>query len=336
MKNKLKNSAFGALVLLLLTIPFVSVLWESVTIAPGNISAHIVRLYQLTVGWVQMLATQNFLKISQWIVAGNIGSSNESSSQLASIWWWDRNTIDSSSNYAGIGWWINNKVNNWENSLIWWWDGNIIGAKDAVIAWGKWNEVSWEKWVVLWGQSNKVNWNKWIVLWGNGNSAWESSLVMWHGAAWSKNSFSWNANAGDNQARIDAESGILIGTVEPIAGVNLVVNWAVKLSSSDENISGVVGEVRFLNGCFYAYDWLYWHLINQGDSSCNDLDVVNDKTCDFGNVKLQAWDQVKAYKTMLASQNAWWCDYRQVTCSEGKLLTDSGDETYQFPYCYEN
>jgi hypothetical protein len=154
-------------------------------------------------------------------------------------------------------------------------------------------------------------------------------LVMGEGAKWNMWSFAWNGEADNYSARIDAANWILIGTYDAIDWVSLVVNWAIKIGGGTWT-NGVAWEIRMVSGCFYAYDWSYWHVINQSTTWCNALPVA--KTCRFGNVQLQAWDRVTAYKVNISSN----CDAEKsdnAVCNSSGDVTD-GSVSYPYPYCY--
>ena len=129
----------------------------------------------------------------------------------------------------GIGWWSGNKIENGVDftKVIGWWENN---------------KVFDEMWVVVWWRNNIVN-NMWVVIWWDSNKSDESGIVLgwyknvskdyglpfWSEATAQIKSFSWNSSSVENQAVIEAASWVLIWTYNPVTGVNLVVNWAVKI-----------------------------------------------------------------------------------------------------------
>ena len=324
-----------AVLLCFVAMPLVSVVAEDINISTllnDTASKHIVRLYSLFLGngtngnYAQLTTDATKLTVSNWIMVWGAGNSLSESS-LSSIGGGNGNTIASSSN-AGIAWGQNNTITNWNNSVIWWWLRNNIEWENSVIAWWYGNHA-YRWWIVLgWQDNYAYDW--WIVLGWQGNNAQDLSLVMWKDAKGLGKSFAWNAEALVESARINAEKWVLIGTVTPINWVNLVVNWAIKLAwETDPN--WVAWEIRAVNGCFYAYDGAYWHVINQNtESSCSGFGTMAGSWCQFGNVLLQAGDTVKAYNTV-----TWPCDYRTVQCgSDGKLKYNNSDTNYTSPYCY--
>lgn len=292
---------------------------------------HVARLYKLTLSGnannVEMSIDQNRnqLNITNGVV---VWSGSSSQSNLSSVWWWKNNTIDSNSNYAWIAWWSNNKISNWENSVIWGGSWNKINWSNWVVAWGQWNSA-WSSWVVMWWQNNSAS-GYGVALWWQSNEAWNNSLVMWSWAGWNR-AFARNAKAQDNSARIDAKSGVLIGTTESILWVNLVVSGAIKIVWNNST-EWQAWEIKVVSGCFYAYDWVFWHVISQTDPG-NCEWFVETKTCKFGNVYLQQWDQVTWYNQTVDSS----CKWEKVVCSGGDLvsLRSPSNTWYIHPYCHK-
>lgn len=329
----------SAVILSIASMPFLNFSSSESAIEIGSIlnnwikDKHIVRLYKLTLTWdgdnsvtLTINPSTEQLKVENGIVAWNDG--NSSQWYLSSIWWWEWNSIDDNSDNSWIAWWKNNKITDGPNSVIWGWSGNTIVWRNAVIAWGQWN-VGGNYWVVAWWRNNTAS-GYGVVLWGLNNNAEESSLVMWSGASW-RNAFSRNAKAQADSARIDAKNGILIGTTESIQWVNLVVSGAVKITWNDGD-EWQPWEIKVVDGCFYAYDWNYWHLISQTNNSSDCQWFVLTESCQFGNVYLQQWDQVTWYKATL-DQN---CTQHKVVCSGGVLVEKGTNATgYDKPYCHK-
>lgn len=338
--NKQHLLIMTSVVLLVASFPFFNFSSSNQTLNIWNVlnsistgDRHVSRLYELILSkngnwtWVKINIdnSKNQLNIQNGIVVWD----DESYSKwtLSSIWWWSNNKIEENANYAWIAGWSNNIINLWENSVIWGWINNKAEWNNVVVAWGQWNEW-YNSGVIIWWNSNKAKDNG-IALWGQNNEAQANSLVMWSWAKW-KNVFARNAQTEEKSARIEAKSWVLIGTTESIPWVSLVVSGAVKINwNSNLDNNWVAWEIRVVEWCFYAYDWKYWHLISKSDS-CS---AVSNTGCDFGNVRLQQWDQVTWYNETISTS----CDSKRVVCSGGILLTvDSNHQQgYNSPYCYE-
>lgn len=249
-------------------------------------------------------------------------------SNSASIWWWKGNNIKTGSHYAWIAWWESNTIDNWwVNSFIWWWNSNNIVWSDAVVAW--WENNNGYVWgnVLWWNLNTASTW--WVVFWWSNNEAGINSLALWSSAKSLKHSFSWNAEAEDYSAMINASRWILIWTTSAVEGVNLVVDWAVKLWWSDAE-EWTAWEIRAVDGCFYAFDWIAWHVINRNTADNCTAITVSD-VCKFWNIELQEWDVVTGYNATLAVH----CESARVTCTDGALKDSWGGTSYSHPYCYE-
>ena len=251
-------------------------------------------------------------------------------SSMVAIGWWDSNTIQNSKNSWIAGWnW--NRISNWSNSIIWWWSSNTITWPDAVIAW--WNSNKATTWgIVVWWSNNTAK-NNGVVFWWLSNTAeWYNSLILWSWSKWWNWSFAWNGEAKDYSAYIWAKNGVLIWTYDTIAWVNLVVNGGIKLWW-DEKTKWTAWEIRVVWWCFYAYDWEYWHVINQSwKSNCSWLPAAD--TCEFWAIQLQAWDRVFAYKDWISTD----CSSIEVVCLENWDLvsvSSPNEKDYKYPYCYE-
>ena len=330
----------GLLAVFVGTVNAIQIWWKTVEI-PSSIQHHTSRLHSLFVwnGW--LIATEDRLNISNWLILGN-GSSNSSKTTIA---WGLTNKIWSNSSNSWIAWWQNNEVSG-SNSVIGWGIGNKIGewdgfANKAVIAWGEGNQilppttdVITDPSVVVWWYANKSQ-NWWTVLGGAGNTAkWANNLVLWQNAKWDNWSFAWNWEAKQFSAYIWAENWILIGTNERKDGINLVINWAMKIWW-DNTAAAVAWEMRVVNGCFYAYDWEYRHVITQSaaEDNCDDFENIS-KQCLFGNVWLETWDKAEAYPERVASN----CGTPQeVVCgADWKLRKTGSTSTERYAYCYDS
>ena len=275
--------------------------------------------------FASLIAYKNHLIISNWLVIWTYNS--VTNSKMGSIWWWLWNSIDDA-DYAWIAGWTANTISRWDNSVIWWWSNNTIIWSDAVIAW--WNNNDATTWgIIVWWQGNTAEW--WIVLWWVGNtSRWWKNLIFWKGAGWWDGSFAWNGEARDYSAYIWARNWVLIWTYDAITWVNLVVNWAVKLGWNDST-GWVAWEIKVVWWCFYAYDWEYWHLINQSWTwGCEWFEAA--QPCLFWNVQLQAWDRVSAYNAIISTE----CRAEEVVCKNWELVSvdDETDKSYKYAYCF--
>lgn len=268
-----------------------------------------------------VIVTGGNLNVLNWIIVWM----NSASTLQVSTLWWSGHLISGSGNNSWIWWWESNIVN-WKESIIWWWIWNVV-ADGALIAGGENNKaLDWG--VIVWWANNVSSKNGLILGW-SGNSVWEKGIVIGNEASAWKESFSWDAeNNITYSAKIDAKNGILIGATQSISGVNLIVNGAVKISWDKDSYS-ITWEFREINGCFYAYDGEYRHILNQ-DSSCNLLWTA--QYCQFGNVQLKEGDKVYAYKDWFADV----CEKQLVTCRWWKLVSDNGSfSDYSKSWCYE-
>jgi len=332
----------SSVVLIIATLPFLNFSSSSSTLNIWSVlnsvttgEKHVTRLYELTLSKdgvsdgvkLNINGLKDQLNISNGIVVWNNSSAEWS---YSSIWWWTSNKIVNSK-YAWIAWWTSNEIeSSSNNSVIWGWNWNLINWENAVIAWWDGNRAN-SFWVVIWWSNNTGRTNG-VALWGQWNNADENSLVMWSWAGWNS-VFAWNAKADTNSARIDAENWVLIWTTEPVPWVSLVVNWAVKINwEGDAGKTWVAWEIRVVSGCFYAFDWKFWHVISQSEwDSCTWF--VSTEKCKFGNVYLQQWDQVTWYNATISTN----CDGKTVVCSGGVLVTTTTPYRtgYDNPYCYK-
>ena len=333
----------GLLAVFVGAVNAIQIWWKTVEI-PSSIQHHTSRLHSLfvwngsTSAW--LIATEDRLNISNGLILGD-GSSDSSKTTIA---WGLTNKIWSNSSNSWIAWWQNNELSG-TNSVIGWWIGNKIGEGDgfankAVIAWGEGNQILpptsntiTDPSVVVWWYDNKSQ-NWWTVLWGAGNTAkWINNLVLWQNAEGGNWSFAWNWKAEQFSAYIWAENWILIGTNEHKDGINLVINWAMKIWW-DNTAAAVAWEMRVVNGCFYAYDWEYRHVITQSaaEDNCDDFENIS-KPCLFGNVCLDTWDKAMAYPQRVASN----CGTPQeVVCEADWKVRKAGSSLDWYAYCYED
>lgn len=301
-------------------------------------------------GWTTaLLKHDNFkLKFSQWLVVW--GGSDIGSSQYAVIGWWKNNKIQDGKNYAWIGGWENN-IAKGQYAVIWGGQGNTAQWVNAVVVGWQSNNSSNNLSVVVWGQSN-VGLNLWVVLWWLWNKASKNSLALGQNSESNEGSFAWNATANNGNGRVNAESWILIGTTNAIDGVNLVVGGAVKVSW-DKTLA-YSWEIRYVAGCFYAFDGIKWHIINRGNeqspiSNCPDgfgADAVS-QYCEFWNTIVWHWDQVVWYASWYAVINGSSdpCDAvkKTLVCYNQNLYVKQDNNEPDFslpandykPYCYK-
>ena len=259
----------------------------------------------------------SFLTVNSWLIVWSWVNANGS---LIMIWWWENNNISDWYNWW-IAWWKNNTLE-WGNSVIWWWQWNKVVWDNAVVA--AWSgNFAWEKWVVVWWFNN--SWSNGVILWWISNEAdWDYSLVMWSGAKWKIGSFSWNAEAWEDSARIDAKSGVLIWTYTPITWVSLVVSWAVKLDGTNSTLTWWI---YFTGGrTFDVYDGVAWHTLGKNSESSS-----NNNPCRFWNVLLQQWDTATWYVNYFTGG---LCEWVSLTCGNWNMK-DSSNRSGYYPYCYE-
>ena len=229
---------------------------------------------------------------------------------------------------VGIGWWSGNKIMNGVNptKVIGWWEDNH--SYEWVVVWWFHNEAN--NWVVVWWFENQAT-ESTILGWLNNRTLLGNSLAFWSGALAYEYWFSWNSDISDESkmARIDAESGVLIWTYNPVTGVNLVVNWAVKIWWKKIEEGGVKGEIRAVSWCYYAFDGSNWHVINDWDiTDCGEFGL--DWACKFGNVLYSSGEVVIGYTEPYALECvkiAWQCIWWSIF-SWSEILNI-------YPYCYE-
>lgn len=330
MKHTLNSSRLiGFVVLGALVLLFASTTKGLEIKKMDNISDHISRLHSLYLwkgSFAGMITDSKRLNITNGLVVWN----STVSSTMATVGWGLDNNIKNNSQWAWIAGWQQNKIENGQNSVIGWGNNNNIWWNNAVVAGWQNNKGTQEGAVVLWWYGNESS-KDWMVFWGSGNKAqWANSLVLWEGAKGNAWSFAWNGEAVSDSARIDASNWILINTYDKVDGVNLVVNWAIKIWGQ-VNWNEYAGEIRMISGCFYAYDWVYWHVVNQSAEGCNVKEIKS--TCRFGNVELQPGDVVTAFKNRVSAN----CAYESAIaiCDGSDWKVKAGSVEYPYPYCYK-
>lgn len=266
---------------------------------------------------------------------------------LVVIGWWVGNQVTVKWNYVWIAWWQQNTIeNNVESSVIGGGYHNRVLKSQSVIWGGYRNTVDIAWWTILgWKRNTAQNIGSVVLGWETNAAGWKDSFAVGKSAkAWLA-SFSWhdgsrNMSAVNKTATIWATSGILIGTYDRLAWVNLVVSGAVKISWTS-SMSWTAWEIKMLSGCFYAYDGTSWHVFGKNsnaDSNCK-KDFVG-VTCTFGNVVLQQWDIVTAYSQPY-SKNCNYIKKTDVTCTRETIwwvltwvLKSGTDKKYIYPSCY--
>ena len=330
MKSILKKGySLGLLLLwIFFVVWFISIVNGSVTIvktAPDD-SEHKVVLHSLylsgssnevllwTTTGVESLGVYNWLIVSS---GGNVGDV-----ALSSVGWWDANSIVAWAFWWGIWWWYNNEIGSFYTAIGGWESNKTDWYNSVVVGWISNN--AYIGWVVLWWNSNNA-YTGWVVLWWRNNrTKWENSLVLWRVAQWFENSFAWNGVAHPNTARINADSGVLIWTVNPIDGVSLVVNWSIKLNKWSDITWAITMNDSW---CITVYDWKNVHALGSSESACG---VAS--WCQFGSTLLQNWDVVTGY----VRPYDYSCSDSEVNvvCENWKISLP-GDEINIYPYCYE-
>jgi hypothetical protein len=295
-------------------------------------------------GWTTALLKHDNLKLrfSNWLVVW--GGSKTYDSTYAVIGWWKNNEIQGGKNYAWIGGWESNIVKG-QYAVIWGGQGNTAQWINAVVVGWNSNNSSNELSVIVWGQSNK-GLNLWVVLWWLWNTASKNSLALGQNSESNEGSFAWNATANNGNGRVNAEGGILIGTTGAIDGVNLVVGGAVKVSW--DRSAAYSWEIRYVSGCFYAFDGIKWHIMNRGDEEspkCSDGFGVDEVSqyCVFWNTIVWHWDEVVWYASWYAvitgPSNPNPCDAVEKTlvCYNKNLYVkeDGSNANGYYPYCYK-
>lgn len=297
-------------------------------------------------GWMATSSDAATLDVFKGLIVNSSFSDLEYGWALIVVWWWQKNIINWS-NQSGIAWWYDNKIkkettsaSDINNAAIGGGDGNSVSGENGVVAW--WKKNTWnEGWVVLWWFDNISDG---VVLWWRGNTAGTNGLAMWQWAKWRDWSFVWNDNAAEpveavaNSARIWAQKWVLIGTYTPKEGVSLVVEWPIKIWNNSSDMStGTPWEIRSLNnGCLYAHDGSKWHILGNSDQTACSAGITDylAKTCDFGVISLQEWDEVYAYSMRYSPD--WACgDPVKIKCTNGNLVPVNGWNagTY-YPACY--
>ena len=264
--------------------------------------------------WSNATASSNYTVIGWWT-----GNKIERDSSFAAIWGGATNEVNSE--YAVIGWWTKNKAQ-WRNAVILGWDSNAAQSGSVVMWWRSNTSLSWG--VVLWWESNTAN---------------KNSLALGQRSNWQEGSFIWNSSnslqtVGENGGYVGASNWILIGTTEGVGWVNLVVNGAVKIAWTKDDINKYKWEIRSVDGCFYGFDGSTRHVLNRWDEvagNCKSLGV--NASCVFGNTILRHWDTATWYSL----PNAVHCPSpEKLTCRNGNLFTNTNVQANSYyPYCYE-
>ena len=286
---------------------FVDAQGEPLVIDLSNTVQHSSRLYNLNLWNESMTGSLRVVKtpakrviFTNWLIIG------------------DDHTVSVAANgHAVIGWWKSNTVVNL--AAIWWWQTNKANAQYAIV--GGW-------------QGNTAGWQNSVVVGWQGNTANKNSLALGQGATSNEGSFAWNHSATTNNWYIDASNWILVNTTDPIDGVNLVVNGAVKIAWTNGS-SRLKWEIRYVNKCFYAYDGSKWYVLNRwgengGNTECKDFTDMA-KYCKFGNTVLQNGDTWTGYSQQYATGSNCVTQYEaKVTCNNWTL----SPSTHVYPYCY--
>lgn len=339
---KLNKSYFMGLFITFLMVWIAGIVaWVTIiNTNPNNELLHKGRLHTLYFGnsndvWIKVQSGASYLSVlNGLIVWDNLSASNASWSM---IWWWDWNKIYAQN--AWIAWWQYNEIQNWAYSAIGWGNHNILWWENSVVAWWSGNRA-WNGAVIVGWESNEWS-GYWVVLWGFHNvTSGNNSLVMWSWSKWSEGSFVWNdgsaehsQNVPENSARIDASNGVLIWTNQRTTGVRLVVNWAVKLWSGNNNFTWEMS-VDW-NGCIWASDGVTGHVLGKGSES--ECTVIT--WCLFGSTLIQNGDKVTAYVKPY-STDCTGLEAREIMCNGSELcLSDWTQCGYSYdkyyPYCYK-
>jgi len=331
MKSILKKCySLGLLLLwMFLVIWFISMANWSITIintAPDD-SEHKVTLHSLYLSGnsdeILLWTTTGMesLRVFNWLIASSGG--DIWGATLSSDVWWFTNKMIGGGFWLGI-WWFFNKVKNWLYAAIGGGDNNMAIWKNSVIVW--WSQgKAYTGWVVLWWLYNEAG--GWVILWWRRSQAtWENSLVLWYAAKWHENSFARSGEAQPNKARINANSGVLIWTVNPIDGVSLVVSWSVKLSKW----TNITWSITLNDSwCITVYDWKSSHALgNSSESTCG---VAS--WCQFGSTFLQNWDVVTGYMVSYDNDCGFW--QLSAKCDNWKIKSEKAGWYWAiYPYCY--
>lgn len=310
-------------------------------------SEHIIRLHSLFLWNGASDTNPLFMKI------------NTGDKFLSVQWWlaiWSSHTVGQAADSSVIGWWKNNKILDWsKNSWIVWWESNTIKGKSSLIGWWKYNEINGDNaiiwwWnhnhvnaingVVIWWENNTVSGQNSIILWWENNTAnWKNSLVFWQYSEWGTWSFVFGIGkigttiqGKENSARIDASSGVLIWTLEPINGVRLVIGWAVNLTWQSNTNWWTGWEIRVVNGCIFAYDGSNWQVMWKSSRESCGGEV---QTCQFWETLLYQWDQADAYTNFWSLETGCPDKKVHVTCSGWNLVDENNLTGPYYPYCYK-
>lgn len=252
-----------------------------------------------------------------------------------------------------VGWWNNNHINSSDSAwIVWWWGNTINNSQDAVIWGGYRNEIAWKKSVVWGGLHNIGNSDGWIILGWDNNYLFSPSIVLWwqwHYASNTNNnlllgkytninnierSFVWGGEdnpcqpLSNESATLCAPKWILIWTYNGITGVNLVVSGAVKIGW-DGLWEWSAWEIKMIDWCFYAHNGSKWYVFGKSSKASGSCNAVTlGKTCKFGKIELQEWDEVSGYSVPYAND----CNSvkKSVTCRSDWSLSEN-----VYSYCYK-
>lgn len=320
MKSIVKKSRLLLLLLVwFLVVWFVSIaIWITIINTTPDEFEHRVELKSLylegnVTGEFLMWVEENGenLNVKNWLIVGT--GDMQRDGQLSSIGWWLGNKIQNSVVGWGIWWWSENNIW-WDYSAIGGGFGNNTNGNNTVVVW--WINNSWfDGWVVLWWRRNSAT--DWMVLGGNKNKAMRYSLILWQNAQWNMNSFAWNGVAQSGEARINADSWVLIWTYSPIDSVSLVVSWSIKLNNGND----IIWAIRYNNWCLTMYD-RHTHVLGRNSKSVCSV----ASWCQFGSVLLQDWDVVTGYTDSYSTN----CNtvVTGVSCVAWNLSAQV------YPYCY--
>lgn len=299
---------------------------------------HTLNLWSLT-NFATLQESNWRMRFTNWLVAWK--DSSVWNSQYAVIGWWDGNKILNNANYAGIWWWKSNEIRG-NYAVIGWWAENDANWDNSVVVGGYKNTASAQNSVVVGGYNNTASGQNSVVVGGQNNKANKNSLALGHNATANEWAFAWNWSAWQNSAYISASNWTLIGTITPIAWVNLVVDGAVRVAWTKDNGNKQKWEIRYVSGCFYWYDGSVRHILNRGtEKTENDDDNDNNKCkgfdtnsvaqhCEFGNTILWDWDKATGYKNPYSTNCNATTNKKTVTCVNWSL----SPSWYTYPYCY--
>jgi hypothetical protein len=214
----------------------------------------------------------------------------------------------------------------------------VAGWKNAVVVGWNNNQANWENSVVVGWSNNHAEWKNAVAIGWNSNIAHPKSLALWDNSESYEGSFAWNAKPTAGYGLINATSWILVGTTTPIDLVNLVVNGPVKIAWTNDNTNKYKWEIRYVWGCFYAFDGKHWYVINRWEENVKNVDChatfpIADvaKYCEFGNTVVWNGDTVVAYSQPYGTGNNCVNKYQATITCNNWVFSSS---THVYPYCY--